>query len=135
MSSRLAYPARTLISAIATILGHSTVHPAARRAAMARRWRRGWCGIAGIRPTYGLVSLHGLFPRAYSLDVAGPLARNVYDLGLLLDAMAGFDPQDKHSALAQRTKSYTEGIEDGVKGMTFATVKNYTYKDVDKPVA
>lgn len=94
-----------------------------------------WCGIAGIRPTYGLVSLHGLFPRAYSLDCAGPLARNVFDLGLLLDAMAGFDPLDKHSALAQRTSSYTKGIKDGVKGMTFATVKNYTYKDVDKPVA
>lgn len=94
-----------------------------------------WCGIAGIRPTYGLDSLHGVFPRAYSLDVAGPLARNVYDLALLLDSMAGFDPLDKHSALAQRTKSYTEGIEGGVKGMTFAIVKNYTYKNVDKPVA
>src|SRR3569623_729700 len=94
-----------------------------------------WCGIAGIRPTYGLVSLHGLFPRAYSLDCAGPLARNVFDLGLLLDAMAGFDPLDKHSALAQRTTSYTKGIKDGVKGMTFATVKNYTYKDVATPVA
>jgi len=94
-----------------------------------------WCGIAGIRPTYGLVSLHGLFPRAYSLDVAGPLARNVFDLGLLLDAMAGFDPKDKFSSLAQRRKSYTANIKDGVKGMTFATVKNYTYKDVDKPVA
>ncbi|MBV8850221.1 MAG: amidase [Methylobacteriaceae bacterium] len=94
-----------------------------------------WCGIAGIRPTYGLVSLNGLFPRAYSLDVAGPLARNVFDLALLLDAMAGFDPKDKFSALAQQRKSYTANIQNGVKGMTFATVKNYTYKDVDKPVA
>lgn len=94
-----------------------------------------WCGIAGIRPTYGLVSLHGLFPRAYSLDCAGPLARNVFDLALLLDAMAGYDPLDKSSALAQRTKSYTENIEEGVKGVTFATVKNYTYKNVDRPTA
>lgn len=94
-----------------------------------------WCGIAGIRPTYGLVSLHGLFPRAYSLDVAGPLARNVFDLGLLLDAMAGFDPKDKFSSFAQRRESYTAGIKEGVKGKTFATIKNYTYKHVEKPVA
>lgn len=94
-----------------------------------------WCGIAGIRPTYGLVSLHGLFPRAYSLDVAGPLARNVFDLGLLLDAMAGFDPKDKFSSLAQSRTSYTAGIDAGVKGKTFATIKDYTYRDVDKPVA
>lgn len=94
-----------------------------------------WCGIAGIRPTYGLVSLHGLFPRAYSLDCAGPLARNVPDLALLLDAMAGFDPKDKHSAWAQRHKSYMQGISGGVKGMTFGIVKNYTYRDVENPVA
>lgn len=94
-----------------------------------------WCGIAGIRPTYGLVSLHGLFPRAYSLDCAGPLARNVTDLALLLDAMAGFDPKDKFSAYAQPHKSYTRNLQGGVKGMTFGIVKNYTYRDVDAPVA
>jgi aspartyl-tRNA(Asn)/glutamyl-tRNA(Gln) amidotransferase subunit A len=94
-----------------------------------------WCGIAGIRPTYGLVSLSGLFPRAYSLDCAGPLARNVTDLGLLLDVMAGFDPKDKFSALAQPRKSYTRNIQGGVKGMKFGIVKNYTYRDVEAPVA
>lgn len=94
-----------------------------------------WCGIAGIRPTYGLVSLNGLFPRAYSLDCAGPLARNVTDLGLLLDVMAGFDPKDKFSALAQPRKSYTQNIRGGVKGMKFGIVKNYTYRDVEAPVA
>lgn len=94
-----------------------------------------WCGIAGIRPTYGLVSLNGLFPRAYSLDCAGPLARNVTDLGLLLDVMAGFDPKDKFSAIAQQQKSYTQNIRGGVKGMKFGVVKNYTYRDVEAPVA
>lgn len=93
-----------------------------------------WCGIAGIRPTYGLVSLNGLFPRAYSLDCAGPLARNVTDLGLLLDVMAGFDPKDKFSAIAQQRKSYIQNIRGGVKGMKFGVVKNYTYRDVEAPV-
>lgn len=94
-----------------------------------------WCGVAGIRPTPGLVSQHGLFPRSYSIDCAGPLARNVTDVALMLDAMAGFDPKDKYSAWAQRTKSYTQGIDGGVKGMKFGVVKNYTYRDVDPPVA
>jgi len=94
-----------------------------------------WCGIAGIRPTPGLVSLHGLFPRSYSLDCAGPLARNVTDVALMLDGMVGFDPKDKHSAWAQRTKSYTRGIDGGVKGMKFGLIKNYTYRDVEAPVA
>jgi aspartyl-tRNA(Asn)/glutamyl-tRNA(Gln) amidotransferase subunit A len=94
-----------------------------------------WCGVAGIRPTYGLVSLNGVFPRAYSLDAAGPLARNVTDLGVLLDVMAGFDPLDRSSALSQRTASYTQNIDAGVKGIKFGIVKNYTYKDVDTQVA
>lgn len=94
-----------------------------------------WCGIAGIRPTYGLVSLNGLFPRAYSLDCAGPLARNVTDVAMMLDGMAGFDPKDEHSAWAQRRKSYTQGLQGGVKGMKFGIVKNYTYRDVEAPVA
>lgn len=94
-----------------------------------------WCGIAAIRPTPGLVSLHGLFPRSYSLDCAGPLARNVTDVALMLDGMAGFDPKDEHSAWAQRRKSYTQGLQGGVKGMKFGIVKNYTYRDVEAPVA
>jgi aspartyl-tRNA(Asn)/glutamyl-tRNA(Gln) amidotransferase subunit A len=81
------------------------------------------------------VSLYGLFPRSYSLDCAGTLARNVTDVALMLDGMAGFDPKDEHSAWAQRTKSYTQGIGGGVKGMTFGIVKNYTYRDVEAPVA
>jgi aspartyl-tRNA(Asn)/glutamyl-tRNA(Gln) amidotransferase subunit A len=93
-----------------------------------------WCGIAGMRPTPGLLSLHGLFPRSHSLDCAGPLARNVMDLALMLDAMAGFDARDKHSARVQGTKSYTQGIGGGVKGMKLGVVKNYTYRDVEAPV-
>jgi aspartyl-tRNA(Asn)/glutamyl-tRNA(Gln) amidotransferase subunit A len=59
----------------------------------------------------------------------------VTDVALMLDAMAGFDPKDKYSAWAQRTKSYTQGIDSGVKGMKFGIVKNYTYRDVDPAVA
>ncbi|CDS48176.1 Aspartyl-tRNA(Asn) amidotransferase subunit A @ Glutamyl-tRNA(Gln) amidotransferase subunit A [Polaromonas sp. CG9_12] len=51
-----------------------------------------WNNITGIRPTFGRVSLRGVYPRAYSLDVAGPLGRSVADVAMLLQAMVGHDP-------------------------------------------
>ena len=50
-----------------------------------------WCSVVGIKPTYGLVSLRGIFPLIYSLDHCGPLARSVEDAALLLTVMAGYD--------------------------------------------
>lgn len=94
-----------------------------------------WCGVTGIRPTFGLVSLSGVFPRSYSLDTAGPLARTVADLAYLLDVMAGFDPSDPHSSLAQPAESYTQQLDRGIAGLTFATVKNYTFRDIEPDVA
>jgi aspartyl-tRNA(Asn)/glutamyl-tRNA(Gln) amidotransferase subunit A len=51
-----------------------------------------YCGVAGLKPTYGLVSLDGIFPLSWSLDHAGPLARSAADAGLLLDALLGQRP-------------------------------------------
>jgi aspartyl-tRNA(Asn)/glutamyl-tRNA(Gln) amidotransferase subunit A len=59
-----------------------------------------YCGIVGFKPTYGLVSRAGVVPLAWSLDHAGPMARTVEDVALLLDAMAGFDPADPTSTAA-----------------------------------
>jgi aspartyl-tRNA(Asn)/glutamyl-tRNA(Gln) amidotransferase subunit A len=95
----------------------------------------GWCSIVGLRPTYGLVSLAGIYPRAYSLDTAGPLARTVADTALLMDAMAGFDPHDQHSSLYQLRGSYTAQLQKGVKGLRIGIVKDYTFKNVDPQVA
>ena len=53
-----------------------------------------WCGVVGLKPTYGLVSLRGIFPLIYSLDHCGPMARTVEDAALLLSAMVGYDRQD-----------------------------------------
>ena len=53
-----------------------------------------WCGLVGLKPTYGLVSLRGIFPLIYSLDHCGPMARSVEDAALLLTAMAGYDKHD-----------------------------------------
>lgn len=56
-----------------------------------------FCGISGIKPTYGLVSRFGMVAYASSLDQAGPLARSAEDLAFILQAIAGFDPQDSTS--------------------------------------
>lgn len=94
-----------------------------------------WCGITGIRPTYGLVSLAGIFPRAYSLDTSGPLARSVADVAVLLDHMVGYDPKDPNSSRNQPRGSYTHNLEQGVQGLRLGIVDNYTFRDVDPQVA
>ncbi|MBI4463918.1 MAG: Asp-tRNA(Asn)/Glu-tRNA(Gln) amidotransferase GatCAB subunit A, partial [Acidobacteria bacterium] len=53
-----------------------------------------FCGVTGLKPTFGGVSLHGVFPLGYTLDHVGPLARTVEDAALVYRAIAGFDPQD-----------------------------------------
>jgi aspartyl-tRNA(Asn)/glutamyl-tRNA(Gln) amidotransferase subunit A len=57
-----------------------------------------YCGIVGLKPTYGLCSRHGVLPLAWSLDHAGPMARSVEDCAILLQAIAGHDPRDPASA-------------------------------------
>lgn len=57
-----------------------------------------YCGVVGLKPTRGLVSTHGVFPLSWSLDHAGPIARNALDTAIVLEAIAGFDPEDPHSA-------------------------------------
>jgi aspartyl-tRNA(Asn)/glutamyl-tRNA(Gln) amidotransferase subunit A len=58
----------------------------------------GWCAVAGLKPTYGLVSRRGIFPLAPSFDTAGPMAWTAEDCALMLDVLAGHDPLDPGSA-------------------------------------
>lgn len=93
-----------------------------------------WMGIVGIRPTFGLVSLYGVHPRARSLDCVGPMARTVEDCAHLLNAAAGYDPRYCHSARA-RPNNYTIGLRSGVKRLRLAIIRNYTFHDVDEQIA
>ena len=61
-----------------------------------------YCGVSGCKPSYGRVSLAGIVPLAPSFDHPGPIARRVTDLALLLEAIAGHDPDDPHSSTAPR---------------------------------
>ena len=83
-----------------------------------------FCGVVGMKPTYGLVSRYGLIAFASSLDQIGPLTRSVYDNAMVLEAICGHDPKDSTS-LPDSHGSMTGGIEGGVKGMRFALPREY----------
>ena len=74
------------------------------------------CGIAGIKPTYGLVSRAGVAPAAFSLDHIGPMAWTAEDCALMLQALAGHDPRDPASA-SRPIPNYTAQLGSGIKGL------------------
>ena len=91
-------------------------------------------GIVGLKPTYGRVSLQGIFPNAITLDHAGPLTRTVRDAGLLLQGMAGYVRTDPTAANVP-VPDFTTDIAAGVKGMRFAFCPDLHFCDLDDAVA
>src|ERR1700733_7479328 len=81
-------------------------------------------GIAGIKPTCGLVSRVGVLPLSFSMDHAGPMAWTVEDCALLLQAMAGHDPADPASA-DRPVPDFVSDIGKGVKGMRIGVVRHF----------
>ena len=87
-----------------------------------------YCGLAGIKPTYGLVSRTGIQPLAFSLDHAGPLAWTVEDCAILLQAMAGHDPADPASAQVP-IPDFSAGLTGGVKGLRIGVLRHFYETD------
>jgi aspartyl-tRNA(Asn)/glutamyl-tRNA(Gln) amidotransferase subunit A len=77
------------------------------------------CGVVGLKPTYGRVSLRGIFPLSWNLDHAGPLTKTVQDSALMLQSMAGYDPLDP-SSVDEPVDDYLLHIDKGVKGWRIA---------------
>jgi aspartyl-tRNA(Asn)/glutamyl-tRNA(Gln) amidotransferase subunit A len=86
------------------------------------------CGIAGIKPTYGLSSRTGILPLAFSLDHAGPMAWTAEDCGLLLQGMAGPDPEDPAS-VDRPIPDFTAELGKGVKGLRIGVVRHFFERD------
>ncbi|MEW5894391.1 MAG: Asp-tRNA(Asn)/Glu-tRNA(Gln) amidotransferase subunit GatA [Candidatus Omnitrophota bacterium] len=83
-----------------------------------------FCGVVGLKPTYGRVSRYGLIAFASSLDQIGPLTKDVHDSALLLSIIAGHDPMDSTSADLP-VPDYTRALVNDVKGMTIGIPKEY----------
>jgi aspartyl-tRNA(Asn)/glutamyl-tRNA(Gln) amidotransferase subunit A len=86
------------------------------------------CGIAGIKPTYGLVSRAGVAPAAFSLDHIGPMCWTAEDCALMLQALAGHDPRDPASA-ANPVPDYTAELPKGGKGLRIGLVRHFHEDD------
>jgi aspartyl-tRNA(Asn)/glutamyl-tRNA(Gln) amidotransferase subunit A len=86
------------------------------------------CGIAGIKPTYGLSSRTGILPLAFSLDHAGPMAWTAEDCGLLLQGMAGPDAEDPAS-VDRPIPDFTAELGKGVEGLRIGVVRHFFEQD------
>ena len=110
--SAAAVAAHLALGAIGTDTGGSIRQPAS------------FCGIVGMKPTYGRCSRWGIVAFASSLDQAGPLTRSVEDAAIMLGAMAGFDPKDSTSANVP-VPDFTASLKEGVKGMKVGVPDEY----------
>ncbi len=90
------------------------------------------CGIAGIKPTYGLSSRRGVLPLSQTLDHTGPMAWTVEDCALLLQAMAGHDPLDPASA-NRSVANFTADLHKGAKGLRIGVIRHF--HETDNPVS
>ena len=91
------------------------------------------CGIVGLKPTYGRVSRYGLISFGSSLDVVGPMTRDVRDAALLLQAIAGHDRRDSTSANVE-VPDFLAGLEGGVEGLRVGVVTELMDERIDAGV-
>ncbi|MCU7859529.1 MAG: Asp-tRNA(Asn)/Glu-tRNA(Gln) amidotransferase subunit GatA, partial [Candidatus Thiodiazotropha sp. (ex Lucinoma kastoroae)] len=120
--SAAAVAARLAVAATGTDTGGSIRQPAA------------FCGITGLKPTYGRISRFGMIAFASSLDQAGPMTRDAADAALMLQAMAGFDPKDSTCA-NQPVPDYSAMLSDLLEGLKIGLPREYFDEGLDPAVA
>jgi aspartyl-tRNA(Asn)/glutamyl-tRNA(Gln) amidotransferase subunit A len=92
-----------------------------------------YCGIVGLKPTYGRVSNRGVIPLSWTLDHVGPLSRTVADAALVLQAVAGFDPLDPASADAS-VPDYSRALKNRVAALRLGLPRAAFFDDLDPEV-
>ena len=110
--SAAAVAARLTPAATATDTGGSIRQPSA------------FCGVTGIKPTYGRVSRFGMIAYASSLDQGGPIAKTAEDCALLLNEMTGFDPKDSTS-VERKNEDYTRDLDKPLNGLRIGIPREY----------
>ena len=93
-----------------------------------------WSGLVGLRPTWGLVSRYGVLPASWSMDTVGPITRTVEDCAITLQAIAGYDPNDKYT-WNQPVPDYQQALAGDITGIRVGLLTEKTYSDdVDREV-
>ena len=92
-----------------------------------------FCGVTGLKPTYGRVSRYGLIAFASSLDQIGPIAKSPYDCALLLNAIAGYDPHDG-TVSKKPVEDYTAKIGKDINGMKIALPEEFFGEGIDDSI-
>lgn len=92
-----------------------------------------FCGIVGLKPTYGRISRNGCAALSWSLDHPGPMARTVEDCAIAMNTLAGFDPQDPSSSKV-RVPDFTSGLKEGVKNLKIGVPREYLLLPIDPEV-
>ena len=92
-----------------------------------------FCGVVGLKPTYGLVSRYGLVAFASSLDQIGPITKDVYDSAMLLNLIAGHDERDTTSSNIEK-KDYTKCLKNDVKGLKIGVPKEFFGEGINDEV-
>ena len=92
-----------------------------------------FCGLVGLKPTYGRVSRYGIIAFASSLDQVGPITRNVYENALLLNVISGYDKNDLTSS-KEKVKDYTSLIGQDISNLKIAIPNYYMSDTIDKTV-
>lgn len=93
-----------------------------------------FCGVTGIKPTYGTVSRYGLIAYGSSLDQIGPVAKDVTDCATILETIASYDKKDSTS-YKRDSYDFTSALVDDVKGMKIGIPKGYFGEGLDKEVS
>ena len=91
------------------------------------------CGIVGMKPTFGRVSKSGVFPLSWTLDHVGPITRTVEDNALLLNALAGHDPEDLYS-VDRPAEDFARDLRRGVRGAKIGVLRGFYSEHVDEEV-
>ncbi|NNC64364.1 MAG: amidase [Gammaproteobacteria bacterium] len=119
--SAAAVSARLCAGALGTDTGGSIRMPAA------------YCGIVGLKPTYGLASIRGIIPLSVTLDHVGPMCRTVADSALMLQALAGYDPRDIAS-IRTSVPDYSSALHRATLGMRLGVPRSLFFEDVQAEI-
>ena len=117
----------------AAVAAHETIWALGSDTGGSIRQPASFCGVVGLKPTYGRVSRYGLIAFASSLDQIGPITKDVTDCALLLNILAGHDPMDSTSVNAP-VPDYTKSLVNDVKNIKIGIPKEYFIKGMDREV-